>query len=121
MTELELLNKLRVKYGMYLGEKSLTALFHYSSGYSRGVVDCGQEMPQTIMKAMQNFVRNWYDIPGHFHWPRILLMVCGSEEAAFDKFFELLDLYLQGVDPETRELKSLPETTEEDTENRSEN
>ena len=103
MTELEIIEKLRENSGVYLGGKSLTALVGFVGGYINGMSECGIQVPQDTTKAMQEFVRSWYGIEGHFHWSRILLFVCKSEEAAFDEFFELLDLYSRGVDPETKE------------------
>lgn len=102
MTELELIEDLRVNYQLYLGEKSLTALKFFVSGYRLCAIENGKEIPEDITKAMQEFVREWYGVSGHFPWVWILLMACGSEEAAFDEFFRLLHFNLQGYDPKTK-------------------
>lgn len=105
MTELELLQRMRKDHAFYMGEKSLTALLHFCNGYRQYSADCGEEIPDSITKAMHKFSREWYDISGHFPLQRLLLMVKRSENAAFDAFFELLDRYLEGYDPHTQELK----------------
>ncbi|MCA9102370.1 MAG: hypothetical protein KDA63_14510 [Planctomycetales bacterium] len=102
MTELEIIEKVRAQPGIYIGHKSLTAFVSFVGGYVEGLKVSGVDVIQDINSAMQEFIPTWYNIPNQYHWSRILLLVCVTEEAAFEEYFRLLDLYLKGVDPITR-------------------
>jgi len=92
MTQDELLRRIREQPSMYLGKPSVTALRHFNCGYAMRGQDCGLFPPGL---GFCWHVADKYGLGHAMDVPHMALEVCnGDEEAAFDKFFELLDEYL---------------------------
>ena len=110
-----MLQLIRNRPGLYIGKPSLTALRCYMSGYtdrlttelwmkktgldftehydyfskSGGVVEC-----KDYLDGFANFIFDYYNVRMTVKsGETIILENTPSEEAAFDKYYELLDLY----------------------------
>lgn len=84
----------RKKPGLYLGGCSVTALYHTVSGYlwaldqHRIEHDDTFRLPDDFHQWVAYRLRFFESTSG---WKSMLLKACGNEEAAFLRFFELLD------------------------------
>lgn len=89
----QLLEDIRARPGIYLGEKSVTRLGAFIDGYLYGKTQKGM-FASKILTGYQQFVRDRYKVVESRRWDRILLSSEGSENLAFDRSFVLLDEYL---------------------------
>src|SRR5687767_5898224 len=90
----DLLEKIRKRPGMYLGECSLSALYHTIAGYTLALGVHGIES-DTSLRPPDDF-NDWVAYRLHYKestsgWKNMILGVSGNEAAAFNRFFELLD------------------------------
>jgi hypothetical protein len=90
----DLLEKIRRRPGMYLGECSLTSLYHTIGGYALalGVHEIEND---TTLRLPDDF-NDWVAYRLHYKestsgWKRMILGVSGDGAAGFIRFFELLD------------------------------
>ena len=86
--------QIRKKPGLYLGECSITALYHAITGYNWALGTHHIENDDTL-RLPEDF-HEWVAYRLHFYestsgWKNMLLKICENEEAAFQRFFELLD------------------------------
>ena len=88
----EILEKLRDSYPVYIGRKSLDTLMCFISGYELAVQEITGDKDSFFFR-MDVFVHQKYDIiPLHSkNWVTLLTERAGSDEAAFDLFYELRD------------------------------
>jgi len=92
----KMLDVIRRRPGMYIGEPSLTKLWLYLQGYSSALSD--NDIPQRKV-GFHNGVKFDIWIRKHLNWPynsegwaNNILNSCGGDEVkALAKFFELLD------------------------------
>jgi hypothetical protein len=95
-----LIDSIRARPGLYFGEKSLTAFFHFLSGYKmacwshRVVFNLGLEIPDDF--------HDWVAYRTCFKqstagWCRMIVTTSESEEHAFDRFFELMEEHAERV------------------------
>ena len=115
-----LLQEVRKRPGIYLGGKSLTALeyflygFGFGSDVERWMKGLGHNIAERDCPVCQNTIQPYYDCLGGFtsfvctyynlvlgakNGETIIRENTNSEEEAFDKFYEILDLYFseQGI------------------------
>lgn len=91
-----LLEKIRARPAMYLGEKDLTLLKSLLDGY------CIREMEYHPDYAQSNefwwgfcrYVEDYYHITSSQGWCRIIAFYSAGREDAFDNFFRRYDEYL---------------------------
>ena len=81
---------------MYLGECSLSALYHTIGGYALALGVHGIE--NDIALRLPHDFHDWVAYRLHYMestsgWKRMILSACPDEVAAFNRFFELLDQY----------------------------
>lgn len=95
MSELELLSKIREKPGMYLGEESITRLDSFLGGYVYANFENGQNMRDEWIEGFQSFVDERYQNKMTIGWCNVILRHEKDEVAAFKRFFQLLDEYLE--------------------------
>lgn len=93
-TDPNLLEKIRKRPGMYLGECSLTALCHAMGGYALALGMHGIKTDANL--RLPDDFNDWVAYRLHYKestsgWKRMILGACGDEVAAFARFFELLD------------------------------
>jgi hypothetical protein len=90
----DLLEKIRKRPGMYLGECSLSALYHTIGGYELALGVHGIENDATL--RLPDDFNDWVAYRLHYKestsgWKRMILGASGNEVTAFTRFFELLD------------------------------
>jgi hypothetical protein len=92
-----LLDQIRKRPAMYLGEYSLSALSHFISGYCFAL-DIHAIRRSSDPNALPRDFHDWVAYRLHFKestsgWCSMILTCAGSEKDAFDRFFSLLDEY----------------------------
>jgi hypothetical protein len=90
----DLLDKIRKRPGIYLGERSLSALYHTIGGYALALGVHGIENDTPL--RLPNDFNDWVAYRLHYKestsgWKRMILGASPDEAAAFTRFFELLD------------------------------
>jgi hypothetical protein len=91
------LDRIRKRPGMYLGESSLTALYHFLMGYRFALDNHG--IPRSNdPTALPDDFHDWVAYRLHFKestsgWRNMILGRTGSEKEGLDRFFTLLDEY----------------------------
>lgn len=92
---LNLLYQIKEKPGAFLGRKTLDGLSETLSGYILGIYDCGCGDFRRFPNDFLCFVQKTYNEYGcAYYWDSIIRMNCDSDEEAFDKFYELLECFL---------------------------
>ena len=89
-----LLKKIESNPKLFLGEKDLRRLRFFISGYLMCEQDNGKTESITPMESFYSYFDSIYGIRSYYHCTDILRQECGSEEEAFDKFFELFNAFL---------------------------
>ncbi|MEM1098803.1 MAG: hypothetical protein AAGH92_08435 [Planctomycetota bacterium] len=89
-----LIDCIRQRPAMFFDRKSLTALRHFHLGYQMGC--CQQEVDDDRLLLIPSDFHDWVAYRTHYNsstsgWCNMILETSGSEELAFDRFFELLD------------------------------
>ena len=88
--------QLKRRPGMYLGEKSLTSLYHFYNGYSfacfvnKNDDNFGIIIPEGFNDWIAGKTNHKESTSG---WCHMILASVDSEATAFDRFFELLEEY----------------------------
>ena len=93
-----LLEKISQKPGLYLGNSSVTALRHFIVGYKFARQEIGivpTEIELDFYQEFQPWLQRYFHIQTINSWDKILLFKYVNEEAAFSKFFQLLDEFCQ--------------------------
>lgn len=94
--------------GMYLGSKSLTALYHFLGGYQLACSLHRIKDDHLGLRIPYDF-HDWVAYRTHFRestsgWCRMVVATSSSEEEAFDRFFELLKEHSERVPQLVAEL-----------------
>jgi hypothetical protein len=91
----QLLAAIRERPALYLGQASLSALYHFLNGYEQACGDClGTETPRFVPHGFHD----WVAYRVHFHestsgWKNMMVNRFGDGLPAILKFFEFLDEY----------------------------
>jgi hypothetical protein len=90
----DLLERIRKRPAMYLGECSLSALYHTIGGYELALGVHGIQTDASL-RLPEDF-SDWVAYRLHYKestsgWKNMILGVSGNEGTAFNRFFELLD------------------------------
>ena len=94
---LALVEKIRVMPGMYLGKRSLVALNHFMGGYSAKEYEIGSDsrIPVVDLRDFEGYIESLYGLNATTKDAFTLIAEnTKSDEEAFQRFFELLDDYL---------------------------
>jgi hypothetical protein len=96
----DLLELVRVRPGMWIGEMSGSALQVFLSGFWAGLeaahVSLEAETPP--FREFHGWIAQRLGVRMNGKgWPTLLLEACGTEEAAFARFWTELDAYRQGA------------------------
>jgi hypothetical protein len=91
------LDRLRKHPGLYLGECSLTALWHFISGYGQALATHAIPYESDPLALPRDF-HDWVAYRLHFKestsgWRNMILGRVGSEKEGLDQFFTLLEEY----------------------------
>lgn len=89
-----LIESIRIRPGMYFGEKSLTAFYHFLGGFQFACSLHGIEDNRLGLRFPADF-HDWVAYRCRFKestsgWYKMIVATTDSEEAACDRFFELL-------------------------------
>ncbi|AFY36225.1 hypothetical protein [Calothrix sp. PCC 7507] len=93
-----LLEKIKVKPGLYIGTASITHLRMFIVGYrfARSEMSINNtEAESDFYKNFQPWLQNRLSIRTVNAWDKIILLTCIDEKASFDYFFQLLEEFLQ--------------------------
>lgn len=92
------IDRIRTRPGMYLGSKSITALWHFLNGYHMAEFERDTEKCRKLSLLpldfgfMHEYVNFRFDLRNNRGWCQNILDICdGNEEKGLDKFFELYD------------------------------
>lgn len=97
-TLFDLLEKIKIKPGLYLGTASITNLRMFLLGYNFARREAGitnTEAESDFYKNFQPWLQNRLSIRTVNAWDKLILLTCIDEKAAFDYFFQLLNEFLQ--------------------------
>lgn len=98
--EYEIIEKIRVRPGMWLGSNSITALQHFLNGCSFALRETGNDKADTLFPLDLCFMHEYtgllFDLNDTAGWRNHILWKCGGdEEKALFKFFEVFDEFRQ--------------------------
>jgi hypothetical protein len=93
LSMLGLLNEIRRRPGMFLGEESLTKLAAYVDGYGFGLDQAGVEDPFALIADFRDWVHERYQTT-EVNWEVLILAASRDEADALDRFWRLLDEFL---------------------------
>lgn len=93
----QLIEVIKFRPEMYLGEKNIQTLYDFLNGYTMGLHACGFGSEAEILKDFQDwlYVRLKKNASS-LHWGNLILKVkANNSKLAFDYFFELFDEFLK--------------------------
>ena len=97
-TLFSLLEKIKIKPGLYIGTASITHLRMFILGYrfARSEMDVPTtEEESDFYKKFQPWLQNRLSIHTVSAWDKLIRLTCIDEKAAFDYFFQLLEEFMQ--------------------------
>lgn len=95
---LNLLEKIHLRPGMYLGKPSVNDLFMFLVGYefARSELDIEPtEQEQKFYDEFQPWLQKKLEVKTVASWAKLIMLSCSGEKAGFDYFFQLLDEFFQ--------------------------
>ncbi|MGG6266588.1 hypothetical protein ACQ4M3_24775 [Leptolyngbya sp. AN03gr2] len=107
-----LLNKIRVKPGMYIGGASVTDLFMFIGGYKTAQHEFGvptTEAEKHFYREFQPWLQRRLGMTTSRSWAKMLEFRSVNQQEAFESFFRLLDEFCESEailrgQQETKEL-----------------
>ncbi|MUH00867.1 hypothetical protein F7734_54810 [Scytonema sp. UIC 10036] len=90
----EILEKIRVRPGMYIGRASVTVLFDFLVGYKTARRELGIELTNEdadFCEHFHEFVERKHHLRTSNSWAKIIMLYCHHEKDGFDNFYKLLD------------------------------
>jgi hypothetical protein len=94
-----LLERIKQRPGMYIGQCSITRLNMLLIGYSQARMELG--LPRTEQEKnfddFQEWIQSKFNINTSQGWDSIILSNSTNEKDAFYKFFQLFEQFLHGV------------------------
>ncbi len=90
----EILEKIRVRPGMYIGRASVSDLFHFLVGFKTALRELevkATEEEMDFYREFQPWVQQKYHVSTSNSWAKIIMLHCGSEKEGLDAFYKLLD------------------------------
>lgn len=93
---LDLLQRIKQRPGMYLGKCSITRLRAFLDGYGMARAELGvpRSQQEHDLNGFQEWIQERYKITSTHGWDSIILFFCADEKDALDKFFQLLEEFL---------------------------
>ncbi|MFN6515651.1 MAG: hypothetical protein RMY29_014310 [Nostoc sp. CreGUA01] len=95
---LEVVEKIRVKPGMYLGRPSVSDLFMFLVGYEFSRSELGIDMTEEEEKfyaEFQPWLQKKFGVTTVTSWAKLIMLSCHDEKAGFEYFFKLFDEFFQ--------------------------
>jgi len=101
----KLLHEMKKRPGMYFGEKHFERLYFFIQGYKYRIMEDSTNPlshQRNSLDEIYEIVNSHYNAPGNRGWQEVILQNTNSQEEAFDKFFELFDIFLdqKGISPD---------------------
>ena len=95
---LEILEKIRHRPGMYLGQPSVSNLFMFLVGYEIARSEFGTELTegeQAFHEEFQPWLQQKLNTSSVASWAKLIMLNCPDEATGLNYFFELLDEFQQ--------------------------
>ena len=93
---LALLNEIRDhRVARYVGATSLTKLADYLRGFSNAVTRLRPQEPDTLLAGFRDWVYQRFQTTANLSWEAVILQHSATEADAVQRFWTLLDEYLQ--------------------------
>ncbi|MDF0553080.1 hypothetical protein [Kamptonema sp. UHCC 0994] len=91
-----LIEKIKKAPSMYLGRHSIICLQAFLSGYSVAKYELGEQPTKQDSDFMEfpEWIRKRFNVQTSQSWANIILFYSEDESKALDKFFELLDEFI---------------------------
>jgi hypothetical protein len=104
--------KIRARYGMYLGHKSIFRLRAFINGYFEALREIdGAEKERRLLDTIQSVVEKKHRFRISQGWDSILYFVTGTEDAAYDEFMQIwVEQILPKIDKLDAEGEEKPRT-----------
>ena len=91
----ELLKQIKNKPSVYLGKASISCLQAFLSGYNVAQYQLGVPLKEeSALDGFQEWIQERYKITSTDGWDSIILFFSADEKDALDKFFKLLEEFL---------------------------
>ncbi|WP_414619885.1 hypothetical protein [Calothrix sp. CCY 0018] len=90
----EILEKIRVRPGMYIGRASVSDLFHFLVGFKTALRELDIKSTEDEIdfhREFQPWLQKRYHVSTSNSWAKIIMLYCGSEKEGLDSFYKLLD------------------------------
>ena len=94
---LDVLERIKQSPGMYLGRPSVSDLFIFLVGYEFARSQMGQELEESeeyFYDRFQPWLQEKLGVRSVTSWAKLIMLSCHDEKAGFEKFFQLLDEFL---------------------------
>jgi hypothetical protein len=108
----ELLDKIRVKPGLYIGGASVTDLFMFIGGYKTAQHEFGIPMTEAekrFYRGFQPWLQQRLGMTTSRSWAKMLEFRSINQQEAFESFFERLDEFCESEVLEPQEQRSTTE------------
>lgn len=89
-----LLQVMKERPAVFIGKKSLRYLSTYISGYIHCMYDMEDVHPE-FLPGFQEYIEKYYNVQKMKHWSEIIQFFSGTEESAFDRFYEHVEEFLK--------------------------
>lgn len=107
----EILEKIRSKPGMYLGQPSVSNLFMFLVGYECARNEWGIELTEDeddFYGEFQPWLQKKLGIITVSSWAKMIMLYCHDEKTGFEQFFKFFDEFKQRDRRRANEPESLP-------------
>jgi hypothetical protein len=108
------LEKIREKPALYLGRRSLQALYFFLKGYDFSREELGIESTEEELFFYENFqewLQSRFQVQTVSSWAKIIQLYSIDDRDAFDNFFSLLDQFLSEKLSERVNLSEVKKST----------
>jgi uncharacterized NAD(P)/FAD-binding protein YdhS len=108
------LEKIKKKPALYLGRKSLQALYFFLEGYEFSREELGIESTEEEVFFYENFqewLQSRFQVQTVSSWAKIIQLYSIDDRDAFDNFFSLLDQFLSEKLSECVNLSEIKKST----------
>lgn len=112
----EILEKIKVKPGMYIGRPSVTDLFMFLVVYECDRSELGIELTEEAEKffgEFQPWLQEKFGITTQSSWAKMIMLYFHDEKQGFDYFFKLFDEFRQRENPMENSQKIVEKSSEE--------
>jgi hypothetical protein len=97
----EIIEKIRVRPGMYIGRSSVSVLFDFLVGYKTARRELGIKLTDKeadFCEHFHEFVEKRYNLHTSNSWAKIIMLYCHDEKAGLEIFFKLFDEFKNNDD-----------------------